>query len=388
VTSPDHTDLAARLLLYSLPKCGPARAQWLASHPEGLAQAVEDLRRGDVSRIKADRPRGFTSELLAEWVQVASKVDADQLFRVHNTKGTVIGPTDLRWPFHNDPEPPLFLHAIGDVDLLSSRPSVAIVGTRRCTSVGRRVAAQLGSNLAEAGVTVISGLAKGIDGAAHAGTLTAGGSAIAVVASGLDVVYPRSNEKLWSAISSEGLLLSESPLGTNPERWRFPARNRIIAALSDLVVVIESHSRGGALSTANEAALRGITVGAVPGSVASPAAAGTNSLLADGAVPVRHAEDVLDALGIFRSSQAEDEAPVEGVQKAQKPLGRQAQVVMSELEAGSSHVDSLLAATELTIARLMALLAEMAAEGLIVVDGSTVIAANQGLNPPSPKVRL
>ena len=91
MTSPDHTDLAARLLLYSLPKCGPARAHWLASHPEGLARAVEDLRRGDISRVEADRPRGFTSELLAEWVQVASKVDADKEDHIMSPKtGTVI----------------------------------------------------------------------------------------------------------------------------------------------------------------------------------------------------------------------------------------------------------------------------------------------------------
>jgi DNA processing protein len=161
------------------------------------------------------------------------------------------------------------------------------------------VAFDLGRDLAAAGVVVVSGLASGIDGAAHRGALAAGGAPpVGVVGSGLDVVYPRGQDKLWHAVAAAGTLLSEAPLGGRPERWRFPARNRIIAALADLVVVVESHRRGGSLHTVDEADRRGRDVMAVPGSVRNPAAAGTNDLLAEGRVPVCSVDDVLVALGL------------------------------------------------------------------------------------------
>jgi DNA processing protein len=173
------------------------------------------------------------------------------------------------------------------------------VGTRRCTATGTSVALELGGDLARAGVAVVSGLATGIDAAAHRGALAAGvAPPIGVAGSGLDVVYPRGHGELWQAVVDAGVLLSETPLGVRPERWRFPARNRIIAALADLVVVIESHRRGGSLHTVDEADRRGVDVLAVPGSVRNPAAAGTNALLAEGRAPVTCADDVLMALGL------------------------------------------------------------------------------------------
>lgn len=394
--------VAAWLCVYSLSDCGPARARWLASHPQGLVGAVADLCLGDVSKIEADRPRGLTQELLAKWSAQITQIDADDLLKRHLSVGQILCPDDKNWCFEHDPEPPMFLHALGNTELLNSRPSVGIVGTRRCTTVGRRLAATLGAELAEAGVTVVSGLAKGVDGEAHRGTLAAGGRAVAVVASGLDVVYPRINTALWHEIGRNGLLISEAPLGTSPDRWRFPARNRIIAALSDFVVVVESHEKGGALSTAAEAALRGISVGAVPGSVASPASAGTNALLVDGAIPIRHTQDVLDSLGIFRSpavqptqaqfpgigSQTSEPAHPDLVHKTQVTLGQEAQLVMDELQAGSAHIDQLLVATELKIPHLMTVVNRLASEGLVFIDGSTVVATNQSLNPPSRQARL
>jgi DNA processing protein len=145
---------------------------------------------------------------------------------------------------------------------------------------------------------VVSGLALGIDGAAHAGALAGPTPPAAVVATGLDVVYPRRHVELWRAVGERGVLLSEYPLGVWPERWRFPARNRIIAALADVVVVVESHERGGSMHTVESALERGRTVMAVPGSVRSPASAGTNALLAAGSPPARDATDVLVALGL------------------------------------------------------------------------------------------
>ncbi|MEO7571439.1 MAG: DNA-processing protein DprA, partial [Acidimicrobiales bacterium] len=183
---------------------------------------------------------------------------------------------------------------------------VAIVGTRRCTGGGAGVARELGRELTEAGVTIVSGLALGIDGAAHRGVLDAGGAPVGVVGCGLDVVYPSRHRDLWAQVRSAGLLLSEAPLGVRPAAWRFPARNRIIAGLADLVVVVESHAKGGSMHTVREADDRAIQVMAVPGSVRSPSAAGTNQLLAEGCAPVRDATDVLVALGLSVATRAAD----------------------------------------------------------------------------------
>lgn len=194
----------------------------------------------------------------------------------------------------DDPLPPPVLFAAGSLALLDGR-RVAIVGTRNTTAAGRQVARDLGHDLATAGVHVVSGLARGIDGAAHLGTLAAEGVGrpLGIVASGHDVVYPREHRDLWQAVTSCGLLLSESPPGTPPEPHRFPLRNRIVAALAEVVVVVESRERGGSLLTAADAIERGVPVMAVPGPVGRRCGAGTNQLLRDGATPVTSADDVL-----------------------------------------------------------------------------------------------
>ena len=209
-------------------------------------------------------------------------------------------PTVLR----ADPGAPAVLFSRGTPSALDGRARVAIVGTRSATAYGLRVASDLGRQLAEAGVAVVSGLALGIDAAAHAGALRAGqvGTAppVAVVGTGLDVVYPKSNSSLWREVEAHGVVFTESALGTMPVPRVFPARNRIIAGLSDVVVVVECQVKGGALYTAEAAARRSIPVCAVPGSVRSPASAGTNGLLVDGCAPVRDVDDILTALALAR----------------------------------------------------------------------------------------
>jgi DNA processing protein len=198
------------------------------------------------------------------------------------------------------PPPVLFVRC--DLGLLDGR-RVGIVGTRNATSPGRDIATRLGEALADAGVHVVSGLARGIDGCAHRGVLrsSAGGRPIAVVASGVDIVYPREHRDLWEQVAEHGLLVSEAPPGTAPEAYRFPLRNRLIAAFSELLVVVESRSRGGSLITVTEAAERGVPVMAVPGGPASVASCGTNNLLREGAGVVVDADDVLVALGLDHS---------------------------------------------------------------------------------------
>jgi DNA processing protein len=206
---------------------------------------------------------------------------------------------DPRYPavLIDDPLPPPVLFARGDVHLLDGR-RVAMVGTRNATAAGRQFARSVALELGAAGVHVVSGLARGIDAAAHSGVIAADGSGrpIAVVGSGPDVVYPREHRDLWQAVINCGLLLTEWPPGTPPAPWRFPMRNRVVAALAEVVVVVESRERGGSLITAAEALDRGIPLMAVPGRPDARGAVGANQLIRDGATPVLDAGDVLTAL--------------------------------------------------------------------------------------------
>ena len=186
----------------------------------------------------------------------------------------------------------------GDARLLEGLEpfgAVTIVGARRATTYGREVARELGRDLAAAGLTVISGMAFGIDACAHRGALEAGRT-IAVLGCGPDTAYPAAHRSLWRRISESGLVLSELPPGATPWRWTFPARNRIMAALAGMTVVVEAAERSGSLITAGVAADLGRDLGAVPGPVTSRASAGPNKLLAGGACMVRDAQDVLDAM--------------------------------------------------------------------------------------------
>jgi DNA processing protein len=183
----------------------------------------------------------------------------------------------------------------GLLDGLEPFGAVTIVGSRRATSYGREVARELGRELATAGIVVVSGLAFGIDACSHRGALDAGRT-VAVLGCGPDVAYPAAHRSLWRRIAESDLVLSELPPGASPWRWTFPARNRIMAAIAGMTVVVEAASRSGSLITADLAADLGRDLGAVPGPVTSRASAGPNTLLAGGACLVRDAQDVLDAL--------------------------------------------------------------------------------------------
>jgi DNA processing protein len=177
---------------------------------------------------------------------------------------------------------------------------VAIVGTRRCTAYGRRLASAFGAACAEHGWPVVSGLARGIDGAAHEGTLAAGGTAVGVLGAGLDVRYPRQHERLYQRVlDAGGTIVSEYPPGSIPHGWRFPPRNRIISGLSAAVVVVESAVTGGSLGTAAHAVAQDRPVFAVPGDVDREASVGCNLLIRDGAVPVLGADDLVEGLSLL-----------------------------------------------------------------------------------------
>lgn len=235
---------------------------------------------------------------------------------------------------------PAVLFVRGDLGALDRR-RVAIIGTRNATRAGRWFARGLGEALADEQIAVVSGLARGIDGEAHTGALRcATAMPVGVVASGLDVVYPREHRGIWEQVASAGVLLSESPPGTPPEPHRFPLRNRIIAALAEVVVVVESGATGGSMSTVDQAALRAIEVMAVPGAPHARTSAGTNALLRDGCAPVTGADDVLCALGLTatEASRPDPRPAPEGILAA----------VLDAATPGPCTVDAVAAACDIT----------------------------------------
>jgi DNA processing protein len=196
-----------------------------------------------------------------------------------------------------DLEDPPQLYVLGET---TTAPAVAVVGTRKCTRYGLNLADAFGHALSRAGWTTVSGLARGIDASAHRGTLRGQGGAVAVLGSGVDVVYPVENADLYrSILLSGGAIMSEYPPGTRPDRWRFPARNRIIAGIASAVVVVEAGVKGGALITARIAAEMGRPVLVVPGDVDRPASVGCNRLIRDGAHPVLGVDDLLAELELI-----------------------------------------------------------------------------------------
>jgi DNA processing protein len=196
-------------------------------------------------------------------------------------------------------DPPAVLFGRGDPALLtelSTEATVTVVGSRRPSGYGREIATTLGRQVGSAGLVVVSGMALGIDSCAHSGALEAGGLTVAVLGTGVDLSYPPRSARLYEQIVELGLVLSELPPGTGARRWTFPARNRIMAALGGMTVVVEARERSGSLITANMAQDLGRQLGAVPGRVGSSPAAGANELLRDGAAVIRGGQDVLDAL--------------------------------------------------------------------------------------------
>lgn len=287
------TDEALIVCLLRLEGMGPARLGALLED-RSVKSAWRLANSGAAFKLPglATRWRGG----FPDWAAQARAMDPLEVMAEHKSlkllrRGTPDYPTRLL----DDPEPPELLFTSGGE--ISTAPSVAVVGTRRCTRYGRDVARDLGMVLGSMGISVVSGLAQGIDAAVHRGALeSAAQNLVGVVATGLDVVYPRCNADLWSEVSEAGVLLTETPLGSAPFRWRFPARNRIIAGLADVTVVVESHETGGSLYTAIEAQARSKPVFAVPGSIRSPASVGTNALLADGCIPMCSVDDVCTAL--------------------------------------------------------------------------------------------
>jgi len=305
--------------------------------------------------------RVCTGRAGAASAKAASSTSVEQVAAAHRRAGVRVtrrGEPAYPGLLAEDHEAPPVLFSIGSLQALD-RPRVGMVGTRRTTGYGRDVARELGRDLAQAGVAVVSGLAAGIDGASHEGALAAlAGPPVAVVGSGLDVVYPAHHKGLWRQVAETGLILSEAPLGARPEPWRFPARNRIIAALSQVLVVVESHAAGGSFHTVRAAAERGVSVMAVPGPVRSPASAGTNRLLCEGCAPVCEAADVLVALSLEMSGSSPR------TERRPPPCPEDAPV-LEAVGWEATSTEQVLVRTGLTPSRLAVALTHLEADGWV-----------------------
>jgi len=262
----------------------------------------------------------------------------------------------------HDPPPRLFLRGSADAAQLD-QPAIALVGARACSSYGRSVTRSLARDLAAAGLVVVSGMARGIDGEAHRGALDAGGVTVAVLGCGVDRDYPAAHSELARRICETGLVISEYEPGVEPAPWRFPARNRIIAGLCRATVVIEARERSGALITADFALEEGREVLAVPGEITNSLSAGTNALLRLGATPVTCAADVLEVFGI-------DPAKPKAV-----TLDGVAGVLFERLSAGPFTADELLRGSGFDSGEGSAALIELELAGRVTLEDGVYRAA-------------
>lgn len=363
--NPDEQVTAVLLCLGQLPEIGPSRLAWCASGDVVAVWAA--VVAGRVLEAAWSNP-----ELALRWRDAASRLDPISELARHVEAGvdvSILGATTYPERLAADPRPPIMLCSRGESPA-ARLPMVGIVGTRRATAYGVSVARELGAHLAEAGVGVVSGLALGIDAAAQSAALAAGGSVTAVVASGLDRVYPRRNHELWDAIGRAGWLVTEVPLGVEPQRWRFPVRNRIIAGLCDVLVVVESNHAGGSMHTVREAEQRGITVMAVPGSIRSPTSAGTNQLISEGCPPCCGIDDVLVALGLStEGASSRGGVPSTDLSLIPPGLADEAARVLSALGWEQSSIDQVATRADLGVGEVAAVLIELSLSGLVVETG-------------------
>jgi DNA processing protein len=274
---------------------GPARLSALLARfgsPERVLAAREDelLAVPGFGREFVKRVRAAASDEGLRRTRAAMET-------LRGVDAVAITPADAAYPdaFRTLPDPPYLLFAIGTLELLGA-PAIGVVGTRSPTDYGRRAAMQLSGELARAGLAIVSGMARGIDSAAHAAALDAGGATVGVLGHGIDRVYPPENERLFARVRERGLLITEMAPGEEPNAGNFPRRNRLIAALSLGVLVVEMGEKSGAQHTVTYALEQGKEVFAVPGPIGSPQSAGTNQLLKDGARLVTSAADILEEL--------------------------------------------------------------------------------------------
>jgi DNA processing protein len=351
------SEAAFWLAISHVPYIGPARIERLLQR-FGTLQAAWSASRDELRATLEPRP-------LAELLAVRGRVDPQkELDRIEAMGIRVTHPGHPMYPrlLAEISGRPSILYLRGEM-LSVDDASVAIVGTRRATPYGRQSAERVAAELAQAGVTVISGLARGVDAVAHRAALEAGGRTIAVLGSGSDVIYPSEHRKLAEQIMENGAVVTEHPPGTKPDAQNFPARNRIISGLSLGVVVIEAPRRSGALITASFAGDQGREVFVIPGNVFASTSEGTNSLLRDGARLVRDGADVLEDLGLGSEAGT-------AVVQSQMPLDENERRLYEALSGEARHIDELAEEAGLLAGQAGALLLTMELKGLVRNHGA------------------
>lgn len=255
------------------------------------------------------------------------------------------------------PERPRILYGKGQRERLKelSKPTVAVIGARVCSSYGKYVAEKFARDFAMQGVTVVSGMARGVDSAAHRGAMEGNGLTVAVLGCGVDVCYPNENQLLYEEIRKKGILLSEYPPGTKPLAWQFPQRNRIISGLSGGVMIVEAKEASGSLITARWALEQGLDVYAVPGRINDPLSVGCNRLIREGAMPVLEVADVLSALGLNKKN----------LEKEKIFLEKENEVVYSVLGLYPQSMDEILQKTHIESGELHNILLKLQLAGLV-----------------------
>lgn len=331
---------------------GPVRLRMLLNL-FGDIQSAWEASEQVLREMKLDR------RSLENFLKMRHQVDLDEVLRQVERAGAHV----LTW---DSPDYPTLLRQITDAPPVlfvrgtftpADEWSVALVGTRKATIYGREVAHRLATDLAHNRVTVVSGLARGIDSVAHKAVLEAGGRTVAVLGSGVDFIYPAEHRKLAEAIVENGALISDYPLGTRPEAANFPARNRIISGLSLGVIVVEADVKSGALITADFALDHGRDVFAVPGSILSPASAGCNRLLRDGANVVTEVGDILETLHLDQVSEKQQAREV-------LPTNPTEAAILERLTAEPRHLDELSRQIELPVEVISSTLVMMELKGM------------------------
>jgi DNA processing protein len=315
MSEPVPAETRELLALHLAPGLGPQRTAALLEH-FGSAARARRAAAGELGAVP-----GIGTHLARSLAEALAQVDVEAELRQMERAGVRVLP--LGGPEYPSclaaiPAAPPLLYVRGTLSAADAR-AVALVGSRRCTPYGRRLAERLAAGLVRAGVTVVSGLARGVDGAAHRAALEAGGRTLAVLAGGLSRIYPPEHKGLADAVAASGALLTESAMAQEPLAGLFPARNRVISGLCRAVVIVEAPEKSGALITAGHAAEQGRTVLAVPGPVDGEGSAGCHRLIRDGAVLCRGVEDVLEELdGVSARAAAEKAA---GKAAAAAPAG-------------------------------------------------------------------
>lgn len=337
---------------------GPAKLRALIDHFGDLETAW----RADAGAL---REAGMDRRAIDNLVTTRAQIDLDHQVDEIERRGLTL----LTWDDESYPSllrqiyaPPPLLYVRGKL-LPEDEWAVALVGTRRATTYGKQVARLLGQDLAHSGVTVISGLARGIDGEAHRAVLDAGGRTIAVLGCGLDQVYPPEHRNLAQAIVEQGALISDYPLGVRPEARNFPPRNRIISGLSMGVVVVEAGAKSGALITVEFAVEQGREVFAVPGNILSRSSTGCNRLIQDGAKMVLRVQDILEELNL---TMVEQHVEARSVLPGDETEARLLELVSDQ----PLHIDEICQQSRLPIQQISSALSMMELKGMVRQVGS------------------